>query len=351
MKLDMVVRESVASYIVRLLCSRSSLPLAGLLSLVTVTEMCQSTTADERLFLKAPTAVVRDRFGWDVALDGNVAVSTTFADQNGQPGATYLMDALDGSLIHKVSASDGNSNDYFGFAAAIDGNTLVVGDPVDPFLAAKPGSIYIYNATTGVQQPKVFATDSTAGDEFGFDVSVSGNRILVGAPQRGNRPGAAYVVDASNPSSQVKLTPSGAFSGDDFGYSVAIDGNLAAVGSSVNYKIIGEMTGGSLYLFDATTGAELHRLKPSDTAVNDEFGWSVALDGELAIVGAPHQGVGKGVAYLFNTTTGAQLNRITAPVSVDGDDFGYAVDMQNGLAVIGAPAGDGVPSHVYVYDT
>eukprot|EP00546_Thalassionema_frauenfeldii_P014135 CAMPEP_0178911340 /NCGR_PEP_ID=MMETSP0786-20121207/9643_1 /TAXON_ID=186022 /ORGANISM="Thalassionema frauenfeldii, Strain CCMP 1798" /LENGTH=151 /DNA_ID=CAMNT_0020583781 /DNA_START=264 /DNA_END=716 /DNA_ORIENTATION=+ len=100
-----------------------------------------------------------------------------------------------------------------------------------------------------------------------------------------------------------KLVAQDGASGDWFGYNVAVSGDMVVVGAP-NY----EYYIGSAYIFNATTGDELYQLAVSDGAAGDEFGYSVAILGDLVVVGAPYyENYDIGSAYIFNATTGDEL--------------------------------------------
>ena len=85
---------------------------------------------------------------------------------------------------------------------------------------------------------------------------------------------------------------------------------------------------GSAYVFDAVTGAELHKLVPSDGAPEDYFGFSVALSGTTAVIGAfgdDDKGSFAGAIYLFDVVTGAELDKLYASDAAVDDYFGYSV--------------------------
>jgi len=134
-------------------------------------------------------------------------------------------------------------------------------------------------------------------------VAISGNTALVGArldDDGGNESGSAYLFDITTGLQLAKLTASDAAAGDRFGSSVAISGNVALIGAFSNDDA-GDSSG-SAYLFDITTGLQLAKLTASDAALGDEFGFSVAISGNTALVGALFDddgGFDSGSAYLY----------------------------------------------------
>ena len=116
------------------------------------------------------------------------------------------------------------------------------------------------------------------------------------------------------------------------------------------------MAAGSAYLFDAATGQELQRFTATDGRAGDDFGRSVALFGNLALVGAPEaslSGVRYGAAYLFDATTGAQLRRLEGDDTSFFDRFGASVALNGTSLVVGSGLVDSVSLNdgaAYVFD-
>ncbi|MCH8920375.1 MAG: FG-GAP repeat protein, partial [Chloroflexi bacterium] len=144
---------------------------------------------------------------------------------------------------------------------------------------------------------KLTASDAQASVEFGFSVAVDGDTAVVGAFREsagGSNAGAAYVFGrneggADNWGEVKKLTASDAQGADLFGWSVAVDGDTAVVGAHL--EDAGGNAAGAAYVFGRNEGGadnwgEVAKLTASDAQGNDRFGWSVAVDGDTAVVGA-----------------------------------------------------------------
>jgi len=136
---------------------------------------------------------------------------------------------------------------------------------------------------------------------FGFSVAMSGKTVIVGAP--GNTaygaPGAAYVFTKTSTGWNQVAELQGSDL-DMFGYSVAISGTTAMVGAPGYAK-----NAGRVYVFTKTAAGwmQVAELKGSDTVANDSFGWSVAISGTTAIVGAMSGHSVQGRAYVFTKTS------------------------------------------------
>jgi hypothetical protein len=149
----------------------------------------------------------------------------------------------------------------------------------------------------------------TASDFFGTSVAISGTRVVVGASEDdtgATNAGSAYVYDLTSSTPTVALTtlnnPSPA-ANDNFGSSVAISGRLAVVGAFRNDA--GAADAGRAYLFDLSRGAPtmpLATLNNPGPAADEYFGYSVAIDGLIPVIGAPGDAApqaAKGSAYVY----------------------------------------------------
>ncbi len=186
---------------------------------------------------------------------------------------------------------------------------------------------------------------SITSDRFGESVACSGSRILSGAPNAFSFPGvqggAAYLHDAATGALVLKLIQPTAGT-DAFGTAVALDGDLALVGAPQDDDLAPDS--GAAYLIDAATGAVLSKLLSPGGDLNDEFGSSVALDGDLALVGAPLDTVagteGAGSATLFDVsdpTLPVVLAQLTSNESFWPQHFGTAVALDGSRALVSAP--------------
>jgi len=211
-------------------------------------------------------------------------------------------------------------------------------------------SISIEN-TSSLIETKLTASDATTEDRFGNAVAISGNFAIVGAeleesnsaPPANGSSGAAYVYrqTAGQWVEEVKLTASDADFGDLFGTSVAIEGNLAVIGAKHNSDA--GRRSGSAYVFRYTNGQwiEEAKLTASDAAEGDFFGHDVAISDETILIsGYSNDDIGSasGSAYVFQYTNGQWIEeaKLTASDATSGDLFGYALDIDNDTIVIGA---------------
>ena len=289
-----------------------------------------------------------DEFGSSIAISGGtVVIGAPGDDDNGSnSGSVYLFNASTGQQIRKITPADGATNDMFGTSVAILGNTIVIGAPGDDGVASGAGSVYVFN-TNGQQRRELFASDGDFLDGFGSSVGISTNSIVVGAfgnDELGSNAGSAYVFDVGSFQQLQQLFAADGSAGDQFGTSIAIFGNTAIVGA------IGDddngSNSGSAYLFDARLGVQTAKLSPLGGAAGDLFGVSVGISGDTAVVGArmnDTNGSNSGSAYTFQTTNngfniGRQLSQLLPSIPVVSIQLGtsVAISTSNSI-VVGAP--------------
>jgi hypothetical protein len=349
-----------------------------------------------------------DKFGAAVAIDGNKAVVGSPGYSSGPPmsasqaGTVYIYDrqsdgswqaeaspmlppnaggnagagvAISGVTVVVGATGAAGSSSYvyfveggtwsgraggfsigFGASVAIAGDRALVGAPAsDPAGVTDAGSASVYERPSGGawQAPTTLvASDATAGANWGSAVSMSGDRALVGA--RGAE--AVYVLvrqAAGTWPAEQKLTAMDATSGAGFGSSVSLDGDRALVGAP-NEGQLGAGAGAGLVFYRQSIGMWLQVAKLVAPGPNggpgDQFGASVSLSGDLALVGAPFEngtpGTGgaaeTGAAYVFKRQAtgewGPGVGVTVAPNDThSGRDFGAAVAVSGTFAVIGAP--------------
>ena len=210
----------------------------------------------------------------------------------------------------------------------------------DPAPAAK--------ATTWSQQQELAST-ATPYVGFGTSVAVDGDRILVGAP--GWSPGAVYVFTRSGVvwTEQARIDPPDGPRVGTFGSAVALDGTRALIGDGIFTE--GGLPRGAAYAYDLTGTANARaetwtfdqRLRPdvSSSTQNDRFGQSVALDGTVALIGSSGEG-GRGAGHLFSRNgVWAEVDTLAADDGVAGDRFAtFSIDLEGETAVVGAPDAD-----------
>ncbi|MEK6674214.1 MAG: FG-GAP repeat protein [Planctomycetota bacterium] len=304
----------------------------------------------DKLFADVPTT--DEEFGLAVAIGGNyVAVGAPRDDDRGaDAGAVYVFErvGIDWVKRTKITATDGAEFDLFGSSVGISSEWLVVGAPAEDTMAESAGAVYVFrrSGNSWTQFSKLNPINGLEDDEFGLSVSLSGDYFIAGArtDAAGNSSGSAYVYRWNGISWRLEreITPVDASEGDQFGFSVALSGDLAVIGARFDDE--GGTDSGSTYLFrrSGTNWLQETKLLAMDNAIGDEFGVSVGTDGLRVIVGSrmANQGteVSAGAAYIFHKVGAnwVQQDRVTAPDAADNDQFGISVAIDGDEAIIGS---------------
>jgi hypothetical protein len=371
------MHRTVANLVRKTFLSLSLLAaLAGVLGIPT---MAQSTPWIEQAELTASDGTPYAYFG-NVAISGSTAVVGAY-----ESGKAYVFTESGETWGQQAELSDGAPGDFFGGSVAVDGSTVVVGAPYHTVgTNGSQGAVYVFvqNGTTWTQQAELTASDGAASDNFGSSVAVSGSIAVVGSPYHqvgsNSAQGAVYVYvqNGTTWSQQAELTASDGASGDQFGQSVSLSGDTAAIvsggqvyvfvqsgetwtqqaetaGDGYNAVAVGGSAmvagaywQGAAYVFAQSGGtwSQQAELTPSNGESNNDFGWSVAIDGGTALAGAVEWnfgnevGTGPGAAYVFgqNGTTWSQQAELIPPDGVVGDFFGSGVSISGSTAVVGA---------------
>ncbi|HYH60470.1 MAG TPA: FG-GAP repeat protein [Solirubrobacterales bacterium] len=321
-------------------------------------------SAEEKLTITG--GAIGDQAGTAVAIDGDTAV--VGAPQAGNNGAAYVFERTAGtwSQAAKLTSSSTPSEDQFGASVAIDGDTIVVGAPLkDEPPATAAGAVYTFTRTGGdrTETAKLIRGEPSAFDRLGLSVAIDGDTIVAGASGVNQLEGAAYTFAATGDDRTEAGTltasdgvGSAKVAGDEFGTSVAIDGDVIVVGSPLADTAATTDNKGAAYTF-ATIGdaerTETGKLTASDGAASDNLGSSVDVNGDTIVAGAP--GAGGGAVYTFartGTNPRSQTAKLTASNGTDGDDLGRSVAIDGDNIVAGAPdnlAGQDIAGAAYAF--
>jgi len=326
--------------------------------------------------LLASDGALGDDFGISVAISGDTLV--VGAHGSGGNGAAYVFkrnqDGVDNwGQTKKLTASDGSSDDRFGNAVAISGDTIVVGAEWDDDNGTQSGSAYVFErnkdgADNWGQVQKLTASDGASTDLFGTSVAISGDTIVIGSfydDDDGTDSGSAYIYSRNQSGAdswgQVKkLTASDGAGGDRFGNSVSISGDTVVVGAYWDDENGGNS--GSAYVFErnhdgADNWGQVQKLTASDGAGSDYFGDSVAISSDTVIVGAcldDDNGNNSGSAYVFERNQdGAdnwgQVQKLIASDGTTDDQFGCAVSISGDTIVVGAWRDENFTGSAYIF--
>ena len=360
----------------------------ALLVLTTISLLLTSMGANAQNWNEIVKTVASDRattdqYGGSVAISGDYAIVGAWAEDEDvsggntftNAGSAYILKNNAGtwSQVQKIVASDRAATDFFGFSVSISGDYAIIGayqedqDATGGSNMTNSGSAYVFknNAGTWSQVQKIVASDRGGTDFFGYSVAISGDYAIVGAYAEDHdvtggaalsNSGSAYIFrnNAGTWSQVQKIVSSDRGFDDRFGWSVAISGDYAIVGAiredhdETGGGIV-RNSAGSAYIFqnNAGTWSQMQKIVASDRAANDNFSHSVAISGNYAIVGAifeDHNATGgvtvgdAGSAYIFqnNAGTWSQAQKIVASDRGTSDNFGVSVAISGNHAIIGA---------------
>ena len=300
-------------------------------------------------------AATNDAFGQSVALRGATALIGADGQSvsiTSRPGSAYVYSRTGTNWLQqaKLMATDREDGDAFGCSVALGENIALVGAMYDDDFSVSgrdQGSVYVFSGSGSAwtQQARLSASDQAADDSFGNSVALWGETALVGAKRKdaaaGSSVGAAYVFtrDESMWTQQAKLMASDPGLSDQFGSSVALLPDVALVGSP-NDDLPGWNNAGSVYAF-ARSGSlwtEQSKLVAADPAASGFFGGAVAAEGDTVLVGTTKGGFSSGAVYVFNRAEGAwtQLAKLTAADTRIKDYFGWSVALSGETALVGA---------------
>jgi Ca2+-binding RTX toxin-like protein len=324
--------------------------------------------------LENPTTGIHGHYGSRVAIDGNYVIVGALNEDNGTSswvGNAYVYDLTDGTPS-TVSWTLANPNAVefgrFGAGVEVQGNYAVVGHRYGMAGNTGAGTAYVYDLTDA--QPATVTWTLTnptpeSGDYFGHTVAMDGNYIIVGAvadDTAGADYGAAYIYDIGNTGNEgtVKWTFTNPGTGaspasDAFGGEVAIAGDYALVGAR-RYDN-GTTDTGRVYVYSITTGSLLYTLDSPDERKRDYFGYSIAAEGNYAVIGAWGAGTLSyaGAAYVYDLTSGSLLYTVDNNTKQSDEWFGRAVEIDavTGKVIIGAErevTGNTEGGSAFIYD-
>jgi hypothetical protein len=331
--------------------------------------------------LTATDTLSRDEFGHAVAVAGDiVAVGAPYHDHSAtvtDTGAVYVFDRDAGGMdnwgqVTKITATDSITRYDFGYSVDLDGSWLVVGAPARFAIdsGVNSGVAYVFERNEGGMDnwglvAVLTASDGLSDDRFGNAVAIDGDTIVVGATGD-NAPftnsGSAYVFarnagGADNWGQTAHISHTDTAGVDFFGHSVDIDRDtiiVGAIGADDGCPWSSNCNSGAAYIFMRDEGGadrwgQAAKITATDSITYDQFGVSVAIYSDTALIGAygdDDLGNDAGSAYLFERDEGGADNwglvvKLTASNGEDSDRFGVAVAVEEDIALVGSWLGNG----------
>lgn len=327
----------------------------------------------EEAKLQASSIASLNWFGWDVAISGDVLLSTTrFGDLftfNG--GEVTVFRRTGGSWQEEtiLIPEDGIGGDY-GFAVAVDGDVAAIGAPSRNGAVASTGAVYVYryNGSEWIEEDLLEGSDLSLQALFGSDIVIEGDRMLISAfnadDSTSNQAGKLYIFDYDgagwNESAVLQSNSSNNIA--NLGVSVDLEGEWAVGGAPLDNELRGGAGAAFVYRFDGSTWNFHSKLTASDGVGFYLFGSSVALSGNRLLVtadnwAAPGEGsTGKAYLFEYNEVNDAweEIDSFVPAGVSTGSSFGHAATMQGDVMLIGAPEHSGAMEKMgaaYIYGT
>ena len=298
-----------------------------------------------------------DEFGSAVSLMGDRAAISAI-NENNQRGAVYIFEFINNQWMEtaKIIAADGEIEDNFGFSISLSNDKLLIGAPLhdrssDPF-DQNTGAAYVfeYNGNAWIQTAKL-EPNVDIGAIFGHSVSLENNTAVIGAPNDGllsNPGGSAFIFNdnGNNWLQTAKMIPSDI---DDtagfFGYAVDLSNDTVIIGDYISSRA---------YIFEnqANNWIETEIILGETDSF---FGFAVSISGQQALIGDPNHDslIGRVFLYQANGPDWSEATLLTADDGLQGDQFGFNVDFDGSSVIVGAPGGNvsdpNRPDAAYVY--
>lgn len=317
------------------------------------------------------------KFGASVNISGDYMIVGA-PQGNSNKGAAYVFERNSSNGLwenkNELIAPDGANSDLFGISVSItSAGYAVVGaqnedeDANNANTKNAAGAAYVYErsstSTNWEFKQKIVADDRTADDQFGTSVSISNDRLVVGAQlEDASNFGAAYIFERDGGGTWIqakKITALAAdrTANDEFGFSVAIEGDLVVVGAlndgQDNDTGSGEAVPnvGAAYVFSKASGSwtYIKKLISTDRGGGEFFGNSVAISGKNIIIGSRGNATdatgtnyltGAGAAHIFHLNDNnewVQAKKLVAKYREASAAFGNSVAISGDYAIAGAP--------------
>ena len=323
-------------------------------------------------------------FGVSVAVDGDALIVGAYGDDSNTGSAYVYIRLWNGwGEQRKLTASDGAIGDYFGESVSLSRDTIIVGAwKGDSTNGSITGKAYVYTRSGDQWEEHtiLIASDGAADDHFGVSVAIDSDTIVVGASEHesvggvgGTNRGAAYVYtrslsEAGAWTQQTILKASDGAAGNYFGISVAIKKDTIVVGADyADNTATGKNESGCVYVYarsslssspsqGGSSWTQQAKLTASDASTRDYFGASVAIEGDVIVVGAKQvntkgQSSGSGRAYVYTRAENIWTEQaiLTAIDGAQYDGFGESVAISGGSIVVGADEVDQKRGLVYIF--
>jgi hypothetical protein len=271
-------------------------------------------------------------------------------------GAAYVFVNKAGAWVQQAYLKAGDSpsaNDFFGTGVAISGDTIVVGamrgnlfNPLDASNRNGTAYVFVRNGEVWSQQAQLTAKDAAPADIFGFAVAIQKDTVVIGAPEESsvaNQSGAAYIFTRSGTSwmQTGKVKAKKPVAASLFGCSVALDNDTLIVGAQHDATVAPHGGSATVFVRQGSNWTEQQHLAAPKPSAQGTFGYSVALRGDTIAVGSPRADIvssPSGEVYVFDRA--GQVWTLTATLAAavprDSDYYGARVALSDTALLVGA---------------
>lgn len=330
-------------------------PLAITIACFTPAATAQVQTED--LTILSGDTEPLDNFAETVIIEDGI-IYTSRSNRH-SPNGIYMFDESTRAPLGTIAPADMVVGDNFGRSFDVDGSLLVVG-AADATDGDNLGVAYLFDTTTGTQLHKFVSPDAAPGQLtlFSSSVAVANGIVAIGAAaddDHGIFSGSVYLFDASTGALLNKISPDDLTFGSFFSREMDMDGNYIAITAASDINSDG--TQGSVYLYDPTTAELIQKIQPNDVVSGSAFGSSIAIHQNMLLVGARSDDLivnGGGSAYLFDLPSGDLVTKIIPERPTRNAEFGYIVDIDENTIAIGSPFDarlNGQRGSVFLYRT
>lgn len=330
--------------------------------------------------LTAPDGADGDKFGWDIALDGqHLVVGSPNHDQPGllNIGAVYVFSRNQGGADNwgfeaKLNQPFPQAGDRLGYSVDVHGDQIVAGAPYRTGTGGVilQGAAYAFKVDLAAASgwsagTEIISEDPASYDYFGWDVAIYHEHLVASAPLKNDQRGAAYIFERNlggvdNWGQVEKLLPLEGSIPSQFGIAVDLSHDSVVIGAYTWFPNTDNPGRGAAYLYERNQtgpdawGQVVRLLEPSGLA-SIFFGRSVSIDDSALIIGANGFDVGgetdQGAAFTYYRS-GSSWELVAEPVANDpgsGDDFGCSLASTTEYLAVGACHHDASQGKVYLY--
>ncbi len=313
--------------------------------------------------LQAPNPIPGEGFGIDVALQDDLllvgADQANFLDPNDDgKGRVYSYSKVGGSwsLTQVLAPTDLRLRDFFGSVLALDGDVCVVAatgvDELSPFFTEDTGAVYSYQRYGGQWRliQKIIPTLPASMGRFGRSLDIDGDVLAVGA-FADDHSGYVSVYRRIGDTwvEETELRPASSAPDDHFGFSVSVNENRILVGAP---DVDSQDEATHLFEYDGMEWQFVRRFRPSDQVQGMDFGSAVELTSDMIAIGAssdPQNGEGAGSCYVYRLKAGTWEETKVLPFDGNGgDSFGGHLDLFEGVLFVSAGLSNRLRGAAYV---